>query len=402
MSQKALILQRFFTFCCLVIALYYVTIQIIVYFENADVSQFSFKQYHTTKRDKYSTFSICLLPCDDELANLYQVEKIKETLDMNEIGYIEMLAGVSEGSTNFSNLEFNDAKWSLELILRSYGAYSRQTGLSTLSYWDSWYVNNDIPGILPSAPFHTSYQNPGILCITRNEMFYTGQTMSYEQIGMDVENWMGDLNVYIHYPGQLMEVIDSDPKFSMSISGFSNEVRIPILEVSQLQVLRKRFDGRQYCKEDINSDVDTRWREAIMDKVGCIPTYWKYLNFSNEFRLKFWKDCNKSADYQVFWNQLFDPEAKKVSYEPSCTQSTIISTMVSNEQREEKNASYIFLEINHSSEYYIEVINVKAKSFEDLWSQIGGVMGICVGFSLLQIPNFLFKFVTSFSPSYLQ
>ena len=206
---------------------------------------------------------------------------------------------------------------------------------------------------------------------------------------------MGDLEVYIHYPGQLMEVIDSDPKFSMSISGFSNEVHIPILEVSQLQVLRKRFDGRQYCKEDINSDVDTRWREAIMDKVGCIPTYWKYLNFTNEFRLKFLKDCNKSADYQEFWNQLFDPEANKVSYEPSCTQSTIISTMVSNEQREEKNASYIFLEINHSSEYYIEVINVKAKSFEDLWSQIGGVIGICLGFSLLQIPDFLFKIAPS-------
>ena len=120
------------------------------------------------------------------------------------------------------------------------------------------------------------------------------------------------------------------------------------------------------------------------------------------FRLNFLKDCNQSSDYEISYKHFVDDRAEEASYEPSCTQSTIISTTQSNEQREKKNESYIFLEINHSSEYYIEVINVKAKSFEDLWSQIGGVMGICVGFSLLQIPDFLFKLVPSSRTSCLQ
>ena len=132
-----------------------------------------------------------------------------------------------------------------------------------------------------------------------------------------------------------------------------------------------------------------------MNKVGCIPTYWKYLNISNSFSLNFRKDCYKSIHYEMFFNQLLGVDEGKVSYEPSCTQSTIISTMLSTGQREDKNSSYILLEINHTSEYYIEVINVKAKSFEDLWSQIGGVIGICLGFSLLQIPDFLFNLAPS-------
>lgn len=98
-------------------------------------------------------------------------------------------------------------------------------------------------------------------------------------------------------------------------------------------------------------DVDIRWREAVIDNVGCIPTYWKNLNVSDTIRLNFRKDCNKSTHYEMFFNQLFDVDEGKVSYEPSCTQSTIISTMLSNGQGEDENLSYILLEINHSSEY---------------------------------------------------
>ena len=184
MSQERLMIRRLFSFCCLFLALYYVFNQILVYFENADVSQFSFKQYHSTKIDKYPTYSICISPGPDELETLYQVDKIKKALNMTEIGYIEMLSGATEGSTNFSNLEFDDAKWDLGLILQSYGAYSLQSGQKILGYWD---VDMSHTGTIPFAPFHTNYQNPGILCVTRNDMFYPGQTLSYEQIGMDVE-----------------------------------------------------------------------------------------------------------------------------------------------------------------------------------------------------------------------
>ena len=98
---------------------------------------------------------------------------------------------------------------------------------------------------------------------------------------------MGDLEVYIHYPGQLMAVFDSDPKLSINVSSLSNVIHCPTLEVSQLQVLRKRVDGRQHCNKDIMSDVDIRWREAVIDNVGCIPTYWKSLNISDTIRLNF-------------------------------------------------------------------------------------------------------------------
>ena len=83
---------------------------------------------------------------------------------MTEINYIGMLSGSSERKTNFSELEFDDAKWDLKLILESYGAYSQQTGLKTLDYWDTEIADT---GSISSAPFHTGYQNPGKLCTTK-------------------------------------------------------------------------------------------------------------------------------------------------------------------------------------------------------------------------------------------
>ena len=146
MIQERFMIRRLYSFSCFLIALYYVINQILVFFENADVSQFSFKQYYSTKIDKYPTYSIFLSPTDDELVNLYQTEKIKEALNMTE-----MLSGATEGSTNFSNLEFDDAKWDLGLILQSYGAYSLQSGQKILGYWD---VDMNHTGTIPFALSH--------------------------------------------------------------------------------------------------------------------------------------------------------------------------------------------------------------------------------------------------------
>ena len=83
-----------------------------------------------------------------------------------------------------------------------------------MNYWDT--ELKDL-GTIPFAPHHVGYQHPTLLCITRNEMFYPGQTISHEQIGIDVENWFGDLQVYIHLTGQLMTVIESDSKFMIKV-----------------------------------------------------------------------------------------------------------------------------------------------------------------------------------------
>ena len=159
------------------------------------------------------------------------------------------------------------------------------------------------------------------------------------------------------------------------------------IDVFQLQVFRKRYNSGTPCNRDITSNIDIRWREELMKKVNCIPTYWKYLERSIDFKNKHINDCTTSAQYQSFWEQT-TYERGKVQYEPSCTSPTIIKTW---QKGEDFNTSWnVWVKINYKSEYYMEVVNYQATTLDDLFCQIGGLVGIFLGYSLLQFPEVLY------------
>jgi hypothetical protein len=385
---KKLIYGIFLLFCVL-FAGYYGIKQVLDYLENEDVSRISFKQYHNEKDDKYPTFSICISPNEENIDTLYQADKIMQTLHIDEDIYFGMLSGDPLGKPNFSKLEFDDAKWDLKLVLKSYGAFGHK--VHTLSYWDDeLYEVNDLSLI----PFHSGYQNPGRLCITRDDIFYPYKTIKYEEVQIDPENWLGDMYVYVHYPGQLMSVMEGDAKMTIDLSK-QDEIGINYFtfEVSQLQVLRKRQDSTLPCNLDIESNLDMRWRESAMNKVGCTPTYWKNMQQPKLFTANHYNDCEHSEQYLNF-SDLFFNEVNHLEYEPSCTHSTLIGNMLSKDHKEHPNISYVHFRINYDSEYYLEVKNVRAVRVDDLWSQIGGVIGIFLGYSILQIPYSFFNLVT--------
>ena len=47
------------------------------------------------------------------------------------------------------------------------------------------------------------------------------------------------------------------------------------------------------------------------------------------------------------------------------------------------------IQFNHQSEEYIEIRNSRATTFEELFGQVVGWIGVILGYSLLQIPDFL-------------
>ena len=199
------------------------------------------------------------------------------------------------------------------------------------------------------------------------------------------------MSIYVHYPGQLMRTIDGGEKISLELSENNyNPVNL-IIEITQMQVHRKRHDSRIPCNRDLDSNVDMRWRETVMNNFGCIPTYWKKLPQSEDFRLKRLDDCTNSEQYGNL-SELLHVGINNVKYEPSCTWP-IILTNDHRTTRAEANWS-VFIQFDHVSEYYVEIKNSKALSFEVLWSQIGGVIGIFLGYSMLQIPEFLFKSIS--------
>ena len=98
------------------------------------------------------------------------------------------------------------------------------------------------------------------------------------------------------------------------------------VDIFQLNVLRRRHDSETVCNQDLNSNVDIRWRETIMNKVKCIPTYWKNLEHSTDFNHKEFEACSRSNQYSDLYDEI-SYGAGEVKYEPSCTSATMTKIM---------------------------------------------------------------------------
>ena len=218
-------------------------------------------------------------------------------------------------------------------------------------------------------------------------------------IHINITGWIGYLYIYLHYPGQLMNEREGDEKVQLNLQTPDLIESIYKIGIAQLQVLRKRHDAKITCNQDLESNLDMRWRESAMTALGCIPTYWKNLPHSETFRSHMLRDCMKLDQYKSFKELLDWRELANISYEESCISPKIISNLHSADNS--SRGDLLYIHIKHESDFYAEVKNVKECTFDDLWSQIGGLVGIFLGCSLVQLPDLLFT-LFSFSKNILK
>ena len=399
---------RSFQFIGFLLATYFASIQLADYWKNESASLISFTKYHTTKDDKYPTFSICYTPGDALYwDHLYDEEKTKKHLGIDASTYESMIMGVEPLNSlkNLSLLEFDEAKWDLQIyMLQQYAAYEDM--YKVIKYWDLESYN------ISEIPFYVAYQDFTQLCITRSEFYEIDGIVSYENLYLDTENWDGELSLYIHYPGQLITKAASrkanyDPNKILDITLSSEralEINRYILGIRQMQVLRRRHTSEFSCNTDVDSNVDMRWKEAVIENVGCIPTYWKNLDQSKIFQEKRLRDCQNHWDYDNMSHIIVDASH---DYEPSCTWPSLSSSMIQKNLTKSESAivniSYdntLTISIAHESDHYMEIRHVQEICFEDVWSQIGGIIGIFLGYSLTNIPEFFFYGVTGMKNSF--
>ena len=154
-----------------------------------------------------------------------------------------------------------------------------------------------------------------------------------------------------------------------------------------MDVLRKRQDADEKCNRTLQND-DAKYLEYLIQKIQCIPPFMGYFVNGPEKQTNL-PECNKKDLYKLAFNYSvednFDVTAKH--YLQPCTQmSSVITTTESKKKNPNTNKPSVALSFEYPVDYR-ETLNQREYSIYDLWSQIGGIMGIIVGYSLMQIPE---------------
>ena len=380
--------------------------QIARFFENKDTASFSYKKFNESPLDEYPTFSICFkgtytyLENDEPLFDSFGIDSRQYELvmkgehgaryeyDMDSRLYKKVLINIE----NVSSIGFHQ-----EMYLNINSFMKSAVSLSQTSMALSGKDN-----AAKQIEFYIGYQTDNMICFTRLSNDTSKVIRLYDELVLDFERFKkamykdSELAIYLHSPYQLWRSSDT-PKFAIQfsklISDYSSLSKTKHnikLQISQVTVVRKRPNSNDPCNELLQRD-DDKLQKEIARNVKCIPPYWKttLVNYT-EFG-----ECRTAS--QLNAANLFINNYKDVldSYQGPCTDMKILST-------NEKDEKYIYdgrnetvmIRFEYMEKYYQEIINGQEFSFETFWSAVGGFLGIFMGYSMLQLPDF-FAFLHS-------
>ena len=386
-----------FRLICLVILTFLVGLEFQKYLENHDVSATTYKSFKHHKQDVYPTFSFCIVS--------YSGRLFEGVLGNFTTFYWKFLVGKTDDENKinvnlFNTIDYDDVVIDLKSVVQRYKRKTKIVGgrFQTETFFDF------------DKSFEVIYQDPNRICLTRKAIDSERRIFKYDLVELNATWLHGDRSeghAYIHQKGQLIRSL-TKPAFTLfgnqlhrgklkNHRGFQYAIK---MRNNAIEVLRKRSNSVEKC-DDTLMDDNSRWRKTFIEKIQCLPTYMKRFTDATDLKnnLQRLPKCNliQYGIIDKFFGPYDDFEATSKFYTGPCTQmSSLVTTIESLKHFEDTNDTSIILKFEYETRYK-ETINKRAFQVSDLLSQMGGIIGVILGYSLLQVPETIIQLWNLFS-----
>ena len=360
--------------------------------ENKSTTSITYKKYEETAEDKYPSFSICMI---GPKLHSYNDTAIFDSYKITSDQYNLMLEGKETFTYHYnpvsrlytksttrlnlaSNVKFtsivNRAFQIKDILLRT--EFVREDG-TRRTYHGKQSGQNEVE----QPPLYISNEKPGFVCFTRRSEYISKSPRTYDILFFNLQAMQGnvfkdvEIQIFIHYPGQLWRSLDT-PSFTSSISNYKGDKNL-LLKLSQGTVLRYRPDSNAPCNEEIK-DYDSYLEGHISNETGCIYPFWnthpkESLNLG---------ECASPEEMQNVSLRMRKYKKK------SCVDmfKSVTWNWVDKEGPDDANIKFEYID-----DYYQEIEYLAYFDGESLISNLGGFIGIFLGYSLMQVPELLGK-----------
>ena len=377
--------SKFHLILCLSLAVYTVHLQLKSFNDNKDTSSVLYKSIIAEENDVYPTWSVC-----------FQFWYGKSfTLDSGSGGqqeitsymYWKMLMGEANITSNFSGVEYDES-------ITNFMGWLVGAQFDGKDIWSSDSDN------VSSIPFDVAYQDPDRKCFTKKDGIKVGKKRNYDRIALNLYSVVYEpvfIQYYFHQAGQLIKQLAVEFVYELDQSEGLNLIQIyqekeytpqKEIQVTQVEILNKRPGANIPCDPDLVNEDMTIIREIIM-LVGCIPAYWKRFA-ALDGSLKYHVPCDEKEQFKKLSSFLpkygtgnYFAEKTQHLYMQPCKETKAVVRSESTKLVSPR--PYVSPTVTYVTEVYKSITNEQAFSSHDLWSQIGGCIGIFLGYSLLQV-----------------
>ena len=422
----------FFSLTCFFLAGYMVFQEFREYFSNQDFTIISRHTFDGEKDNRYPAISICLYGRDGKifqrlnnktsLATRLPICKSclngKDSCMANETS--EMTCGPEEIFLAMSGKQENNNISSFPFELLTYDALSmvldhksRAKGAKS-SKAHPRLTNGIVSGVTKT------YHDPMHVCLSKTRKFESKKLLTYQYWEIStvqmLSSWGNyDIRIFVHQKGQLLRSLGA-PTFVLDNDFLRNKkerlgdglIYKIDLDINSVHVLQKRHDSSQPCDEML-LDEDAIWIRNAIRLLNCTPIFWEKIKSKLRYnQINTQKvSCSKAQLFEFY--SKYSPkshfESIKKYYVQPCTEMESIVTSLAKSMATLKNSSddlvntrsrlpRLEIMLFYKSRYYNLATNEKSFTLLALWSQIGGFVGIFLGYSLLQLPELIGYIIT--------
>ena len=403
-------LQPFIRVCqivCFILAGYMVYIQFLTYFDNQNVSNTEYRRFKDGNEEIYPTFSICAV---GGLKLILRETATFFSPNQNAIEYEKILKGKRNGTLDYDKIRLDQVVMDInDLITKFVTTTSDNKKILKKQPKDKQPTDANSGRNDSNSILEISHYDPNRVCVTKTD-FQTNSLVAKDLIEIEMGEDQAkrlrkgniDLDFYVHQKGQLLRRLKY-PHFhldrknivswmkqykEMEEKNRHTQARYKVtMNIVSVDVIRKRSDYVIPCHPNLRIE-DNKIRRSIMTKFGCIPAF--MVPFVDEScAVETFQPCNQTQYAKIDEMGSGFIQAQEL-YTPPCIESNSIVTategtaLISKKKAAEGRLTF---ELHYSSDIYREAVSVTAFDFATLWSQIGGFIGIFLGYSLMQVPE---------------
>ena len=368
-----------FKLACILVTIFMVVwFGIRPYLKNEDATAISFKSFYTTADLVYPSASVCF-------TSPYESEKLKITNNETSISdYSDFLSGEGDSwnkdlfEVDFKNVSLNP----LDYILGYKMKYRNMTEITKIYNENNNVVKPTIRLIMPNMVCY------GIDLEMTKETIMSGiiiKTSIFPNMIRpshvdDPFSMNRGLNVILHYPNQLLNTKWWKSNWPTRSDQASKSFSI-VYDIRGVEVIRLRNKRGEICHDDVNYDYDSEVFKEILDNAKCKPPYTLLRD-----DLKICDDQSKMKEIHQKHFKLFS--GLHLGYKP-CNLLVKVNYEVTEIDTEETDPANFTINFNYKDDQIKVIQMVRAYDLGALVGNVGGYIGLFLGYTLMMIPEIL-------------
>ena len=243
-------------------------------------------------------------------------------------------------------------------------------------------------GTLSELPFRISYHTPDAICFSRDSTYVSNLIRMDDLLTFNrnlLENNMykdTEMQIFIHHPSQLIRSL-AMASFTSSFHDYQRS-KLLSFKLSQTTLIRKRYDYRIPCSSTIE-DYDRYLMNVVINKTSCIPPYWK----EDILDIPEFEECTTQEQLQTVYKYITEWENMMAQNSHPCIDMYNIVGWNWLDVEGTKKSDEIQIKFYYQEQYYQELEYLPDFDLETFISNIGGFVGIFLGYSMMQFPELI-------------